>query len=205
LATAAAIAVVVGAGLAGFFLRPGPIAVEDLGLGCSSLKGDRANSAYYFESISRVDRVDSATVARVAREAEIVDELADVTAVLSAPERQSVYADGRTQSVSRLLLGLNLRDESARLPEGKSVLIAIRALPREGEALVQFVIVERPGGDVVFAGDCADLFYRQPLTAYRDEVHPGDTLADVLFDVIDDEAAWSDFNDWDLHQGAYDT
>ena len=184
-------------------IRSGPIAVSDLGLGCSTLQGDRANSAYYFELVSRVDRADSATVARVAREAELVDEEADVTALLGAPERQSVYADGRTESVSRLLMGQNLRGEAGRLPAGESVLIATGALPQEGEALVWFVIVERPGGDVVFAGDCADLFYRQPLAAYRDQVRPGDTLADVLFAVIDDEAVWSDFNDWDLHEGPY--
>jgi hypothetical protein len=181
----------------------GPIAVEDLGRNCPTLEGDRANSAFYFGLVSRVDRVDSAAVARVVREAEVVDEAADVTAVLSALGAQRVYADGRTGSVSPLLMGSALRGESARLPGGDSVLIAIRAPHGSGEAFVQFVVVEREGGEVRFAGDCADLLYRQPLAAYRDEVRPGDPLGSVLLAVIADEAVWSDFNDWNLHQGAY--
>ncbi len=181
----------------------GPIAVEDLGRDCPTLEGDRANSAFYFGLVSRVDRVASTAVARVAREAEVVAEVADVTAVLSAPGRQLLYADGRTGSVSPLLMGSDLRGESARLPDGESVLVAIWAPHGSGEGFVQFVIVEREGGEVWFAGECADVLYRQPLAAYRDEVRPGYSLEDVLLAVITDEAVWSDFNDWNLHQGAY--
>ena len=97
-------------------------------------------------------------------------------------------------------------EASSASPEGLSVLIAIRPPDQVGaDAWVRFLIVEQPAGDLRFAGDCADGFWRQRLAGYRDEARPDDTLADVFLDVIADDAAWSDFNDWDLHQGAYDT
>lgn len=201
----AAVAVVVGAGVGGLLLRPGPIAVEDLGKHCSP-EGNRYNSAHYFGEISRVERVSSASVARASREAEIVDEEADVTAILSAPERQTVFADDAQNLPSTLWMARGVREEAVRLPEGLSVLIAIWQPDRVGAGpWVSFLIVEQPAGDLRFAGDCADGTWRQRLAGYRDEARPDDTLADIFFDVIANDAAWSDFNDWDLHQGPYDT
>lgn len=202
----ATLAVVVGAGVGGFLLRPGPIAVEDLGKHCSP-GGDRYNSAHYFGEISRLERVSSESVVKASREAEMIDDdAADVTTILGAPERQTVYAEGAEDLPSTLQMARGMREEAVRLPEGLSVLIAIWQPDRVGaDPWVLFLIVEQPAGDLAFAGNCADGVWRQRLAGYRDEARPDDTLADVFLDVIANHAAWSDFNDWDLHQGTYDT
>jgi hypothetical protein len=59
------------------------------------------------------------------------------------------------------------------------------------------------GGEVAFAGKCAEHNYQNPLTEYRDTVRPYMDLVDLFLEIVTDESVWSDFNDFDLGEGKY--
>jgi hypothetical protein len=145
--------------------------------------------------VSRVEKVPSADLAEATRTAETFDGSADIISILSGTG-ETVHDDGTGGLPSALWLGPSDRGEVARLPAGEMVLLAIHAAAAAipGEAWVEFVAIPTGEGELAFAGECADSFFRRSLAAYRDSAHPGETLESVFMEVIADDAEWSRFN-----------
>lgn len=175
----------------------GPIAVSELGQSCSGV-GDRFNPAYYFGEVSRLDRVPAGALAEATRSGPVTDTKTDVLAVLDL-SIETIFDDGEVDSLTALWLDPASRGETARLPEDRIALLAVRSPSARypGEAWVQFVAIPTADGDLVFTGDCADQIFRAPLEAFRDAMRPGQGLESVFVEVVTRHESWLEFNEFD--------
>lgn len=186
----------IGAAAGAQSAEPTALSVEQLGAECPP--ADLAPLSEYFGYVTSVVRISSDDVVASAIGASITEHgSAEMSSLLHSQSLQPITS-GSTPV--RLQLGPQDIAETRRLPEQESVLVASRG--SADNSWVQFIIVEKTDGDLVFAGSCGAMF-RSHLVGYRDVARPGETLAVVFHDVVTSDADWADYNNWDLSLGRF--